>query len=113
MIANALSAVDLIEQRKSRDADYSVDGEATTVNGRVFQGLYLSLRKREGGAAIQSLIMPAVEYQPAKRFKVQTDGSLNAIRLGRLLEQQPDWVWTAVEPFDRPGAGAGAPAARG
>ena len=25
----------------------------------------------------------------------------NAIRLGRLLEQQPEWVWTAVEPLER------------
>jgi hypothetical protein len=112
VIANGLSGVELIEQRKSLDADYSVDGEATTINGRIFHGLYLSLRKREAGQAIQSLIMPAVEYQPAKRFKLQTTNSTNAIRLGRLLEQQPEWVWTAVEPFDRPAPAGGPPAAR-
>ena len=44
------------------------------------------------------LIVPAVEYQPEKRFKLQTSRSTNAIRLGHLLEQQPEWVWTAVEP---------------
>jgi hypothetical protein len=112
VIANGLSGVDLIEQRKSRDNDYSVDGEATTINGRIFHGLFLSLRKREADQGVQSLIMPAVEYQPAKRFKLQTTNSTNAIRLGRLLEQQPDWVWAAVEPFERPASSGGAPAAR-
>ncbi len=105
IIANTLSGVELVEQRKSLDNDYSVDGEATTINGRTFSGLYLSLRKRDNDPAVQSLIVPAVEYQPAKRFKVQTVRSAHAIRLGRLLEQQPDWVWTAVEPLEATGAG--------
>jgi hypothetical protein len=52
--------------------------------------------------------MPAVEYLPARRFRLQTPKTSNAIRLGRLLEQQPEWVWTAVEPFDRPGSATGA-----
>jgi hypothetical protein len=108
VIANSLIGVDLIEQRKSLNADYSVDGEATTVNGRMFCGLFLALRKRESDPAVQSLIVPAVEYQPAKRFKLQTARSINAIRLGRLLEQQPDWVWTAMEPLDLSGAPGGA-----
>ena len=49
VIANTLVGVDLVEQRK-RDAtsDYSVDGETTTINGRVFHGLFLALRKRDG-----------------------------------------------------------------
>jgi len=104
IIANALSSVDLVEQRKPQESDYAVDGEATTVNGRIFQGLYLTLKKRESDPIVQSLIMPAVEYQPAKRFNVQTPSSTQAVRLGRLLEQQPEWVWTAVEPFERAGA---------
>jgi hypothetical protein len=105
VIANALSGGELIEQRKSIDNDYSVDGEATTINGRMFAGLHLSLRKRDNDPAVQSLIVPAVEYQPAKRFKVQSARGAHAIRLGRLLEQQPDWVWTAVESLEAPGAG--------
>ncbi len=100
VIANAVSSVDLIEQRKPHEEGYAVDGQATTINGRVFQGLYLSLRKREGEHAVQSLIMPAIEYQPAKRFNLQMPRTTHAVRLGRLLEQQPDWVWTAVEPFE-------------
>jgi len=103
VVANALVGVELIEQRKSADADYSVNGEATTINGRSFDGLFLSLRKRETDPVVQSLIVPAVEYQPAKRFKVLTARSTNAIRFGRLLEQQPDWVWTAVEPQELSG----------
>ena len=106
VIANALSSVDLVEQRKAHDDDYSVDGEATTINGRIFQGLFLSLRKREGDPAVTSLIMPAVEYQPARRFKLQTPKDTNVIKLGRLLEQQPEWVWSAVEPLERAAAPA-------
>lgn len=108
VIASAVSSVDLIEQRKSHDDDYSVDGEATTINGRFFQGLFLSLRKRESDPAIQSLIMPAVEYQPARRFALQSGKAINVIKLGRLLEQQTEWVWTAVEPLERAGTTAGA-----
>ena len=106
IIANALSTIDLVEQRKAKADDYSVDGEATTINGRIFQGLFLSLRKRETDPAVHSLIMPAVEYQPARRFKLQSARSVDTIRLGRLLEQQPEWVWTAIEPFEHHGASA-------
>ena len=100
IVANSLSTIDLVEQRKPQAADYSVDGEATTINGRIFHGLFLSLRKREGDPAVQSLIMPAAEYQPARRFKLQSPRSTNAIRLGHLLEQQSEWVWTAIEPLE-------------
>jgi hypothetical protein len=42
-------------------------------------------------------MLPAFEYQPARRFKLQTLRTMTPVRLGRLLEQQPEWVWTAVE----------------
>ena len=100
VIANLLIGVDLVEQRKSPDADYSVDGEATTINGRTFQGLFLTLRKREGDSAIQSLIVPAVEYQPTKRLNLMTSKAVSPIRFGRLLEQQTDWVWATVDLLD-------------
>lgn len=100
VIASALIGVDLIEQRKSLDADYSVDGEITTVNGRNFAGLFLALRKRGGDSPVHSLMLPAFEYQPSRRLKLQTPKSTTPVRLGRLLEQQPDWVWTAIETMD-------------
>jgi len=100
VIANTLMGVDLIEQRKNLDADYSVDGEATTINGRSFHGLFLALKKREADTSVQSLIVPAAEYQPTKRLKLLTTKSSNPIRFGRLLEQQPDWVWATVEPLE-------------
>jgi hypothetical protein len=100
VIANTLTGVDLVEQRRTEASDYSIDGEATTVNGRSFPGLYLALRKRESDAVVQSLIVPAVEYQPARRFKVLAARSVTPIRFGRLLEQQPEWVWTAIEPLE-------------
>ena len=99
VIANTIVFVDLIEQRKNVD-DYSVDGDAITINGRTFQGLFLALRKREGDAVVQSLVVPAAEYQPTKRLKLMTAKSANPIRFGRLLEQQPDWVWATLEPLD-------------
>jgi hypothetical protein len=98
VIASALMGVDLIEQRKSLDGDYSVDGEIPTVNGRTFPGLFLALRKRPGEAPVHSLMVPAAEYQPARRLKLQTSKLMSPVRLGRLLEQQPEWVWTAIEP---------------
>jgi hypothetical protein len=99
VIAHTLVSVDLIEQRKRQDADYSVDGEATTISGRTFQGLFLSLRKRDGDAMVQSLIVPAAEFQPAKRLKLMTMKSIDPVRYGRLIEHQPEWVWATVEPL--------------
>jgi bifunctional N-acetylglucosamine-1-phosphate-uridyltransferase/glucosamine-1-phosphate-acetyltransferase GlmU-like protein len=60
----------------------------------------LALRKREADAGVQSLIVPAVEFQPANRLKLMTAKSVNPIRYGRLIEQQPDWVWATVEPLE-------------
>ncbi len=99
VIANTLVGVDLLETRHGQDA-YSVDGEAATINGRTFHGLFLSLRKREGDSEVQSLIVPAAEFQPAKRLKLVTSKAANPIRFGRLLEQQPDWIWATVESAD-------------
>lgn len=97
VIANTLAGVDLVEQRKSTD-EYSIDGEETTINGRTFPGLFLALRKRDGESSVQSLIVPASEYQPTRRFKVMTSKSVYPIRFGRLIEQMSDWVWATVEP---------------
>ena len=56
---------------------------------------------------MQSVIVPAAEYQPTRRFKVVTAQSIHPIRFGRLIEQMSDWVWTTIEPVgidagDRP-----------
>jgi hypothetical protein len=110
VIANTLAGVDLVEQRKGHD-EYSVDGEETTINGRTFPGLYLALRKREGETGVQSLIVPASEYQPARRFKVMTSKSDYPIRFGRLIEQMSDWVWATVEPHGNEAAQPVAPGA--
>jgi hypothetical protein len=106
VIADSISGVDLVEQQKPVDDGIAVNGEAPTINGRTIPSLCLSLRKRDRESPVQSLIMPAADYQPGRRFKMQSPESLRAIRLGRLLERQPDWTWTAVEPFDRPVASA-------
>ncbi len=97
IIANTLIGVDLVEQRKGVDSDYSVDGENTAINGRMFHGLFLALRRRTADSSVQSLIVPAVEFQPSKRLKLITPKSATAIRFGRLIEQQPDWVWATLE----------------
>jgi hypothetical protein len=100
VIATQVSAVDLVEQRKAADADYSIDGEIPTINGRVFPALLLALRKRGSDVPIQSLILPAVEYQPSRKVKLTAARTATRLRLGRLLEQQPDWVWAAIEPIE-------------
>jgi hypothetical protein len=102
-----------MEQRKNADDDYSVDGEAITINGRAFGALFLALRKREGDPPVQSLIVPGVEYQASKRFRLVTSRSSSPIRFGRLIEQQPDWVWTAVEPLELGGTLTGPPTVPG
>ena len=61
-----------IEQRKRGADEYSIDGEGTTINGRRFGALLLSLRARDGEPMVQSLIVPAVEYQPVKRYRLST-----------------------------------------
>ncbi|MGE5104340.1 MAG: hypothetical protein ACM3NZ_06325 [Betaproteobacteria bacterium] len=100
IIADTISAVELIEQRKRGVDDYSIEGEGTTINGRRFGALLLSLRSRNGEPMVQSLMVPAVEYQPAKRYQLSTEKAEYRIRFGRLVEQQPDWIWTAIEPLD-------------
>jgi hypothetical protein len=99
IIANNLVGVELAEQRRG-DSDYSVDGETPTANNRRFQGLFLSLRKRESETAIQTLIVPAGEYQAGKRLRMSVARSSHPIAFGRLLEQQPDWIWATVESLD-------------
>jgi len=110
VIANALIGIDLIEQRKWTEGDFSVNGEATTINGRLFQGLFLALRRRDDQAGVQSLIVPAAEYQPNRKVRMQTSRAVFPVRFGRLVEQQPDWVWAAVEALER---GAPMPAVPG
>ena len=111
VVANSLVGVDLVEQRRGADSDYSIDGEATTVSGRVFHALFLTLRKRDAEHAVQSLIVPASEYHPSRRFRIQTADTSLAIRFGRLIEQEPDWVWATVEPLALPPSGRAANAA--
>ena len=113
IIADSISAVELTEQRKRGAEDYSIDGEGTTINGRRFGVLLLSLRPRDGEPMVQSLIVPAVEYQPVKRYRLSTQKAEYKIRFGRLIEQQPDWVWTAIEPLDSSARAPAAPSAAG
>ncbi|MEO6928483.1 MAG: hypothetical protein ABI190_04895 [Casimicrobiaceae bacterium] len=110
VIAIAITGVDMVEHRRGASDGYSIDGQPTTANGRTFQGLFLAMRKREGEHTVQSVIVPAVEYQPTKRFQVVTASSIHPIRFGRLIEQMSDWVWTTIEPVgidasDRPFTG--------
>jgi cyclic-di-GMP-binding protein len=96
IIANNLVGVELSSPKRG-EADYSVDGTTPTVSGRRFHGLFLSLRKRNGDAPIQTLIVPAGEYQPGKRLQMSIATTTQPISFGRLLEQQPDWIWATVE----------------
>jgi hypothetical protein len=98
VIANHLTGVELAEVRRG-EADYSVDGETPTVSSRRFSGLFLSLKKREGEASVQTLVVPPGEYQSGKRLHMNVGAASKLIAFGRLLEQHPDWVWATVEPL--------------
>jgi cyclic-di-GMP-binding protein len=98
IVASTLIGVDLIEQRRNLDADYLVDGEDGIINGRSFVALFLTLKKGDSGQGVKSLIMPAGEYQPSKRLTLVTSKSIYRVVLGGPIEQQGEWVWTAVEP---------------
>jgi hypothetical protein len=99
IIANNLVGVELAEQKRG-DSDYSVDGEIPTVNSRRFNGLFLSLKKQDSDNAIQTLVVPAGEYQAGKRLRMSAAKSATSVAFGRLLEQQPDWIWATVESLD-------------
>ena len=101
IVADTIAAVEVNEQRKRSAEEYSIDGEGTTINGRRFGGLLLSLRARDGEPMVQSLIVPAAEYQSSKRYRLMTSKADYTLRFGRLIEQQPDWIWTAIEPLQK------------
>ncbi len=98
VVASTLVGVDLIEQRKSSDANYLVDGEDGIINGRSFIALFLTLKKGDSGQVVKSLIVPAGEYQSSKRLTLITSKSIYRVVLGGPIEQQGEWVWTPVEP---------------
>ena len=98
VIANNLIGVELAETKKG-EPEYSADGEVSTVSSRRFNGLFLSLRKRDGETAVQTLVVPPGEYQPGKRLQMSAARSSQRIAFGRVLEQHPDWVWATVEPL--------------
>ena len=100
LIANTLVNASLLEQRKMRDGNYAVNGEHATDAGRRFYGLFLSFNRRASEPAVQSLIVPPVEYQPGKRYTLQEQNTVRTVRFGRLIEQQKDWVWTVIEPLE-------------
>jgi cyclic-di-GMP-binding protein len=110
VIANNLVGVELSSPKRG-EADYSVDGEVPTVSSRRFHGLFLSLRKRSGDAPVQTLIVPAGEYQPGKRLNMSVANSAQSIAFGRLLEQQPDWIWATVESHEQLAVPAASPSA--
>lgn len=110
VIANNLVGVELFEQKRG-DPDYSVDGEVSTVSGRRFPGLFLSLRRRDSETTIQTLIVPAGEYQPGKRMQMSVARVSQQIAFGRLLEQQPEWIWATIESQDNAARAAATTAA--
>ena len=100
IVADSLMAVTLVEPRRNATEGYSVDGEAAGDGGRRFVALFLALRRRDSDASVQSLIVPPAEFQPARRFRLETTRAAYPVRFGSLLEQSPDWVWAAIEPID-------------
>ena len=68
------------------------------VNGELLRSLN---RHRRATIALERVGRPAHRlFEASKRFKLVTSKSSAPIRFGRLIEQQPEWVWTAVEPLE-------------
>ncbi|TMH52264.1 MAG: hypothetical protein E6H60_06040, partial [Betaproteobacteria bacterium] len=82
VIANNLVGVELTETKRA-EPDYSIEGEVPTVNSRRFNGLFLSLKKRDGETAVQTLVVPPGEYQPGKRLHMSVARSSQRIAFGR------------------------------
>ncbi len=101
IIANNLVGVELTDTKRA-EPDDSIEGEVPTVNSRHFNGLFLSLKKRDGKTTVQTLVLPPGEYQPGKHLQMSVGHSSQRIAFGRVLEQHPDWVWATVEPLVRP-----------
>jgi len=97
LLGNDIAGVDLVEQRKNAETDYSVDGDGGTISGRSFVALLLMLQKRAAGPAVQSLIVPLSDYQSGKRLTLVRSKGIYRVVLGGAIEQHLDWVWTAVE----------------
>ncbi len=111
LIANSVVAADLVEQRKPREDDYTVDREPTAGGGRRLRGLFLSYSRRVGEPVVQSLIIAQADYHSGRRCMLHTADSTRLIRYGRLLEQQAEWVWTVIEPLEPAATATGAPPA--
>ena len=108
LIATTFAGAELTEQRKPREATYSVNGENPATAGRQFRGLFLSFSRRPDEPTVQSLIVPAVEFHASRRYTLRTGFSTRSIRHGRLLEQHADWVWTVIDPVPPESDAAGA-----
>ena len=100
LIANNLVGVELAEPPRPGPTDYSVSGAMPPINVRRVHGLFLSLQKREGEPAVQTLIVPAGEYQVGKRLRMSVANSSQAIAFGHLLEERLDWIWATIESLD-------------
>ena len=94
----AIASAELSEQRKARDADYSINRQHSPPATQQFHGIFLSFSRRPNEPPVQSLIVPAVEFHASRRYTLRAGSSSRAIRHGRLLEQHADWVWTVIDP---------------
>ncbi len=98
LIADALASAELVELRDVRESDYSVSGEDPSITGRTIHGLFLSFSRRAEESPVQSLIVPAVEHHPSRRYTLRVGDSARTIRSGIVLERHADWIWTVIEP---------------
>ena len=99
MIASTLSGVDLVEQRKSSETRlFGRRRRRHRSTAEASSRCSSRCKKRAEQPGVQSLIVPASEYVTGKRLTLVTARSIYRVVLGGPIEQQPDWVWTAVEP---------------
>jgi hypothetical protein len=93
LLAHALLGVEL-EATRGTDTGYTVDGESVALATARYQAIFLA---RPASGATRSLIVPRNVHDTRTIFRVTTARARYDIRLGTIIEQQPEWIWCDVE----------------
>ena len=99
VIADTLAGVDLVEQRKRcatpNTRSTAKERRSPAACSRGAARARAARRRADGAIADRSCCrIPADE-----RYRLKTSKTDYSVRFGRLIEQQPDWIWTAIEPL--------------
>lgn len=96
-IADSITIIELAAQQVTHDDDAPTGAGAASRRWRTLRGLFLAMHPRSRDGAVQSIILPAGEYDEHQHFRLRTRTSEYSIHFGSVMERQSDWVWAAVQ----------------